>query len=753
MRVENDLQTVYLRRLEPWPLAMRGYFYEVPGDRASACFGPGNHENWSMQANSTAAAALAVLVADPETNWNQAGMSRDEMLSWALRMIHFHLVSHHAGGGTATDLQPWGHSWISALSLERLMHGVEALGDLLPDADRHLLGRVLVSECDWLLDHYEVVAGLVENNKPESNIWNGCLLLRTALLVPDAPRRDAYVDKGTRFLVNGISIPDDATCQEQIAGRSVAQWHVGANMFNSLACNHHGYLNVGYMVICLSNIAMLHFSCRANGWTAPEGLYHHVRELWQLVKTCTFPDGRLWRVGGDTRVRYCYCQDYAIPVWMLVRDLFGDSDVDALERGWLQNLDRETDGTTDGSFLSTRLGSLEAVSPLYYVRLEGDRAVSLSMGAYWHRVFGQPASEVSDHTSSAEGIPILTEWSDEYHGSTLVRGNRRLVSWTWGAAQPPQGLCAPPYGSSMVEWQGNLGVRIRGMGALNDPRCQPGQSESFSGGFATCGQVTVHTHQHVSEGDPAHDAALTDLACIALPDDRTLVVLQRARVHGRTWLCEAKGLFLQIPNDVFNRMRRTYQHAEGQFELEGCPSRAETRVIPGNWLSIDSCLSVVRIFGPDLIINRPAARQVVIKPHIHRQHTERAGGNLYVDEICCGCQVGTRAYDAHDDLFDLGTLILSDVSAEETALLVQEHPPAAFTSSTPDIRGAYVIGADKRRYLVIANFGNREIAVESTSLLDGGSPHPIAGATVRATRDGEAQIVIASMHAAILVGD
>lgn len=489
--MENDLHTLYLRRLERWPAAMRRYLYQLPNDEASACFGLGDHGHWSMQANNTAAAAFAVLGADPETDNQLAGMSRDEMLSWAMRLIHFSLVSHHAGDGAATDLQPWGHSWISALCLERLMHGIDALGELLPAADRQRLGRVLVSESDWLVDHYDIAAGLVENNKPESNIWNGCLLHRTAGMLPDTPRRDEYIEKGTRFLLNGISTQQDATCSTQIAGRSLAKWHVGANMFNTMACNHHGYLNVGYMVICLSNIAMLHFSCLANGQAPPEGLYHHARKLWQLVKTCTFPDGRLWRLGGDSRVRYCYCQDYAIPTWLLARDLFGDSDVDAMERGWLGILATEAAATKDGAFLSTRLASLEAASPLYYVRLEGDRAASLSMGVYWHKLLGQAARAKTEQPPRAEATEILTEWSDDYHGCSLVRGNSRMASWTWRAAQPPQGHCTYPHASSMVEWRGNLSPRISGMGVFNESKCQPGQSEPFPGGFVACGQVTV----------------------------------------------------------------------------------------------------------------------------------------------------------------------------------------------------------------------------------------------------------------------
>ncbi|MBF0244897.1 MAG: hypothetical protein HQL31_06445 [Planctomycetes bacterium] len=750
--MDTDLHGLYLRRLERWPSAIRRYLYPLPEDGSLGCFGPGDHSHWSMQANNTAAAAFAVLGTDPGTDAACAGMSQDEMISWALRMIRFSLTSHVAGGGTATDLQPWGNSWISSLCLERLSHGMEALGTRVPAQDQDLLRKVLISESDWLLDKYEVVAGLVSNNKPESNIWNGCTLYRTALSFPEAPRCDEYKEKGTRFLMNGISAPADAACRQLIAGRPVADWHVGANMFDSMACNHHGYLNVGYMVICLSNIAMLHFSCRSRGWAVPEGLYHHALDLWRLVKTCTFPDGRLCRIGGDTRVRYCYCQDYAIPVWLLARDLFGDEDARSLELGWLGILETEAESTADKTFLSARLSKMEAVSPQYYVRLEGDRACTLSMGAYWQRFFGHPEAEKPAQGRSDNKVPILSEWSDDYHGSMLTRSSWRMASWTWRAASSPQGLCVPPDKSSMAEWQGNLGARVLGMGVFNDPKCRSGQLHTFSGGFATCGQTTVHTHGYVSEGDLARDAAIIDLACVALPDERTMVVLQRARVLGRTWLREVKGLFLQIPNDIFNNMRRNYRYAGGKLDLGGCPAQAESRSIPGNWLCIDSCLSVLRVYGPGLILHRPVGRQVEIRSSVHEPHRGRAGGNLYVDEICLGCSNEVRAYDKDTNLFDLGAVILSGVNAEKAEEYARTTSPEAIAADAEEVRSLRVIGADKRHYMVLANFSERE-TVEPVPSLGAALPRVIAGASVRTDKDGLLRIAIASMHVAVLVAD
>jgi len=747
----DTLRAQYRRLLEPWPAAMRRHLYAIPGRPDRGCYGPGNNGHWAIQANNTAAGALAVLATDPELDTGRTGMSRDELLAWALRLVRFSLVSHHAGGGATINGQPWGHTWISCLGLERMMHGVDALAEHLSDEDRERLERVLVSECDWLMDAYHrglaetpgaITAGLTARNHPENNIWNGAMLHRTARRFPDTPRRDAYLEKGTAFLLNGISIEADAHDRTTIAGRPLADWHVDANFFPSYALNHHGYLNVGYMVICLSNIAMLHFACRTHGWQPPEALYHHARELWGLVKTCTFPDGRLWRIGGDTRVRYCYCQDYAIPTWLLARDVFGDPEAATFESRWLSILATETAANPDDAFLSARLQTLESVSPLYYARLEGDRAAALSMGASWHRL--QPAADGTAGPPAALEPPTCrAEWADDYHGSVMTRGPGRLAAWTWRAAEAPQGQCLPPTDSSMAEWRGNLAGRVRGLGLRHETRCEPAHTTAFPGGFVTCGRVTVTSRQDLAEGACDYDAALIDLACAALPDDRTMVVLQRARTPYRVWLREAKGLFLQIPNDLFNGYRRTLSTAHGETVLPGCTGTSQTHPIEGDWLNLDNRLSVIRVYGPPLCIHQPADRQITIKDK------PQGGGTLFADEICCGCLDAPRAVDPDTVLFDLGAVMLAGTDAARTRDWIAATAPQPVACPAPDARAVTVNGADGQDYLVVANFGTTELELPLTGS-DRGNGVPLANVTDEADPGGARTIVLAAGHAGVV---
>jgi len=691
----------YRRLLEPWAHAAAAYFYRPPARPDLLVYGTG-YNGWGVQTQQKAFAALAVLAADPELDEARAG-SRETLNAQALAMLRFTLESHLEGGYHCTDGARWGHTWISALGTERMMHGVEALEPLLSESDRALLRAVLLSECAWLLDSYPVEAGPVQHNKPESNLWNGALLHRTAMRYPDASRAAEFREKGTRFLVNSISVAADADSDRQYDGRPVSAWFAGDNFFPSFALNHHGYLNVGYMVICLSNIAMLHFAYRTRGLAAPAALYHHAEELWALVKACLFPDGRLLRIGGDTRARYCYCQDYAIPMWLLAAEHFGDPHAAAFEAGWLRQVQQEIEENADGSFLSGRCAELAAVSPLYYTRLEADRAVTLSMGAYWRRRLEIPAVVTPPP-------PMPFTWHDEYHGAAYQRGPRRAASWVWHAAELPQGLCLPADGSDLAEWRENLTGRVLGEGRLNAREVTEHEERSFDGGFLTWGHVICNTAKMTGEGQPDEDTARLWLVAAALPDDATMLVLQYAcALPRRVYLTRVAGINLQVPNDLFNGYRRNYYTENGPLPITGFGSADEVIDTGSRWLNVDDRLGVIGVYGMDgLCLHRPGKRQIGLRSAPWHE-TGLAGGTLYADEIVGPWRDELHSVDAGAVLFDVGVVVQAGATHDETARICRDGV-VAITTREPDVRVVSVTGLDNRRYLLAANLGENSAA-------------------------------------------
>ncbi len=688
----------YVRVLEKWNATARKWTHPVPGDENMAFFGTGGHENWAVQAHATALAATAVLATAPELDETKAGDSREALRARALKMLRYLLRTHKSGDARCTTGQAWGYSWISALALERMAHAYAALGPWLTADDRQRMRTVLIAESDFVMKEYPVVGAIDGNsgkNKPESNIWNGALLYRTALLYPDAPQAAQYRQKASALLLNGISIPSDAKGEKIYSGRALKDWHVGPNFTENFGLNHHGYLNLGYMEICLSNLAMLYFFCLDNGLPVPEELNHHLEELWQLTKSLTFDDGRLWRIGGDTRVRYCYCQDYAVPAWLMIADHFGDPDAARFEDGWLKLVAREQATNPDGAFLSGRLAKLRDVSPFYYCRLEGDRAVSMSMGAYYRRMIGR----ASPPTPSR--VEPLTAWRDDFHGAAMVRGKRRLTSWVWKSAQRPCGTIVPADRSDMVEWQWNLAGLVKGTGCdfkaapENDPVLQ-----TFDGGFATCGRYRWIASANPGEGATAEEVAVAQTAMIALPDDATIVVLQRATAAKPVYINQVLGLNFNMPNDVFNGGERTYHFAGKDHRIIGAggtePPRREVLAC-GKSIQIDGRVSVGVIYGPNEIsLFRPGTRNATMVHSVPAAFSG-AGASLYCDVIALPVLDVQRFYQTGEQVYDIGVVLAVDFA------------PSAIAHSEPDndLKIVEVSGADRFGYLVAANFGKQ----------------------------------------------
>ena len=685
----------YARLLAKWTVFSQKHLYVIPEDNSLICYGNGTGTNWGMQTQLKAMSAFAVAAKLKEIDVESEGISRDLLLSEAISMLRFALRTHLTGDFVCTDGNRWGHSWIFALGIERMFHAIELLWDDMDDGMKTSLRTLLISEADFLVDEYEIVAGVVENNKPESNIWNGALLYRTAALYPDAPRCDEYLEKAYRFFANGISVESDENSNEIVAERRIGDVFVGANLFDSFSCNHHRYLNIGYMNICISNIAMLHFFLKSKGIEPNPIIYHNLRGLWRLVRSTTFDDGRLLRIGGDTRARYCYCQDYALVGWQLIEDVLGE-DCTGLENAWLDILRTETEANGDGSFLSERFGYFERTSPLYYTRLESDRANSISLSLYWHYKYGlDPCGKASR----------IESWSDEYHGSAFVSEGERFASFAWRGAEYPMALILPKTASDLAEWRGNLTSRVFGVGNKNADDVIGNYVRTFDGGFITAGSSLSYCDEF-GEGQKREDMAKKEIAFAALPDGKTVLSIQRVTAVNRVFVKECGGIFWSIPNDIYNHGVRTIEYEGGAFTLHGAKLDGRVDLLDvGKYLTVDGKIGIASTSPMSLV--RRGKRQIDIRG---RQDS----GTLYCEEIASHLHLEPFWADRHAVLSEVGFAVsLTDVGG------IRKMSESLYEISDGDIRGVGVVGGDGVEYLLLYNLA--DVGTEAVGFSVGGA--------------------------------
>jgi hypothetical protein len=699
---KTDLDA-YALLLADWIKYSQDTVYPLEGKPGICHYGPGGHTHWGVHTNQKAFSAFAVAAGDPSIHWERYGLSWRQVMEQALGLLRYSLHTRQGGAFPCVDGRTWTPSWISVLGLDRMMHGVEAIEGELNDADKKALRKVFISEADWLLTEYAVQAGLTENNKPESNIWNANILLRTAMMYGDAPNAAQYIEKARGFYANGISIPQDKNDPE------LNGLFIGPNFTEQFGLNHHGYLNIGYMVICLSNLAMLHFSAKHHNWKLPVIIYHHAESLWRLVRSFTFGDGRLLRIGGDTRARYCYCQDYALPVWALAEDLWGE-DCSSLEKGWLEVLKKESRANADGSFLSERLTFLEEQSPLYYTRLESDRANVISMLITWGRRF--PAGSLKKST-------VYTAWEDPFHGALYRADPERLASFVWNAAEKPQGFCLPPDDSSLAEWRRNLAGVVRGSGNVNEEEIGVHWEESFEGGFITSGYTVCYSDGFVAEGQTREDIARKVIAFAALPDGRTVLSIQYAVSLNRVYGGMIKGVYWHIPNDIWNNFRRFLTSQERAYTLRGGRRTVKETLPAGNWLNADGKLGLA--CSIPLVIVRNGCRQIGLKSQ------SDINGSLYTEEICSPYDPKRRWYEKDEILIDTAFAVQTG-TAEETEALFR----SLRTESTGPLRFVSVIGADGKQYGLVLNPRDKsaEFSCSGWTLLAGKKDLPAFGAAL-----------------------
>lgn len=704
-----------LTLLEPWIGASERFFYA--NERSKTGYYGGGYNAWSVQTNQKYLSALAVYAAKAEGARPEL---RELARERALQAFRYSMRSHLAGGGRCVDGTSWGHTWISVLGIERMMNGVFFLYPYLSTDEKQLLQKVLSSEADWLATeyhrgaHYGVSAdiwGSSGKNDPESNIWNGAFLWRVAQMYPNEPQVSVWKERALEFLATGITTEKDVDSTEIWDGKPLKERCKGPNFFPNYALDHHGYFNLGYMVICLSNVAIAWYDSKLWGYETPQLLHLHSADLWQVVKKMVLQDGRLARIGGDSRVRYAYCQEYLMQTLVYAADYLQDPDAQQLLERQLQTVDLEQATNKDGSYYATRLQWLKHHDPVYYTRLESDRANCLgAVAAYWSLI--QAPQQAGSFEQSVAG-----GWSEPDHGEILHRSANRLAAFSWNAFHPGQGTMLPPDDGHLMEWDHHLSGEVRFSGELYQKRNRRSDRwwmESFNGGFVTQGNFIEGLEVALGEGWTHKDMGNHQLAWLALPDDHTILVMEYATVGAlRTWVQSAMGMHFNLPNDLFNRYQRTLQSSDHTWVLDAENRSEELLSIADNRLIVEQRTGITGIYGGEgFVVSHP---------------TQRTGGpfhSLYCDVIgYSGCR-DPFVVEPHGVTLDCGWSVQTSAEPLDAGKFFSGPQPIRLDWEASACRVVEITGQDGLRYRMFANFSSEPVSVPE-QLTQGG--HLLAG--------------------------
>jgi len=147
----------------------------------------------------------------------------------------------------------------------------------------------------------------------------------------------------------------------------------------------------------------------------------------------------------------------------------------------------------------------------------------------------------------------------------------------------------------------------------------------------------------------------------ALPDESTIVCMQFVRVQNRVHIFSAKGMFLQIPNDIFNRNCREICGENFTRHLEPIPEETVLISTYSDWLNIDGCVGIIKGYGKSQIeIFRNAFRQIGIKDKPMKKEF------LYAEEFCMDTLCSPFWAEDGKAIVDVGFVVKADINSEKT---------------------------------------------------------------------------------------
>jgi len=117
-------------------------------------------------------------------------------------------------------------------------------------------------------------------------------------------------------------------------------------------------------------------------------------------------------------------------------------------------------------------------------------------------------------------------------------------------------MCVPLCDSSLAEWKNNMTSFVTGDGYYDSNAVIEHHERMIEGGFITSGRYVSTTEGLLAEQTSSEKTICNSIAFAALPEEATAVTLQYATAFKNVSLASVKGLYLNIPNYVFNNFKR-----------------------------------------------------------------------------------------------------------------------------------------------------------------------------------------------------
>ncbi|MDH7570597.1 MAG: hypothetical protein QHJ73_13530, partial [Armatimonadota bacterium] len=520
-----------------------------------------------------------------------SGVPQPILLDRCRQCLRYLTRAHITGDLTCADGRKWGNHWQSSWWVSRMAAGAQLLWNHLSPDERAGVARVVAFEADRQ-GRRTPPGSAWGDTKSEENAWDTESLAWALALLPTHPNAPLWGQKLREFAANTLSVPADARNLALLEDKPVSHWVKSANVHDDFTIENHGAYHFCYMACPLHSLAWSYYALTTSRRAVPPHLWHHYRDVWNVLARTFLPDGRFAYLSGKDWPRYAYGLSFILPVTVVMQLEFGAPEARLFERARIAALEREQILNGDGTFFGRRFTRNQMADRLLEYETDTYALVGLSYLLRYRAHTPVPSLSLEAYLQRASGA-----WHSPDCGFCVARWGNVFTSFSWRtlSGRAVQGLFVPA-DASLAEWgadqfAGSLAVKGYNM---NHPRRVTHNDCVEEERFITVGAY--------DEGDRGGQSATVHyLAFAGLPRERVAAVLERIVAADRITVTRNEGVRFYLPNDLFNGNTRVLLGPGTRRRIAGVePTRKEARQLRLDvpWLNVDGVLGFAQVGTP-----------------------------------------------------------------------------------------------------------------------------------------------------------
>ncbi len=556
------------------------------GDPQLGYFGTGGHDHNQMRSHANAIFVCALLTADENYDSSVSGIERDQLLAQARAALRFLTETHVTGTKFCADGRKWGKQptqWIAPWVISRAVAGARLIWDDLTQDEKNAIRRVVIHEANYQLG-LRAASRVYGDTNAEVNAINAEALAWAASLYPAHPNARNWLHKAQELFMNTFSVARDKSDTTVVDGRPVNEWVYTTNVHTDFTLEGHGGYQFDYIAVPLHSLAWAYYAFVSNGQPVPESLFHHVSDVWNVLKRTHLYSGRFAYLQGKDWARHVYGAYFIVPALALLQNELGDADARFVEQLRFGAFQWEQQQSSRGSVFGRRFGHQRTGWPMIY---ETDCYANLGLTYLLHQFAPSIQAESAyDFQEKVQG-----NFYSKFCGFLYARDKDIFASFSWKhlTRRYPMALFVPG-DDYMVEWaEANLMGNLVIEGADMTRTTARYNNRLLEDGFVATG--------HIQEGKFAGGFGVDHyISFTALPSNKIAVMMELLVAKESIRVAEQAGLSYYLPNDIFNNGARQANWETGDTRLRGARgASASPVIIDSKWINIDGKLGIISV--------------------------------------------------------------------------------------------------------------------------------------------------------------